>query len=165
MGVSGSGKSTIGGLLARNICCDFLDADDFHSEENKEKMRNGVPLTDKDRIPWLKTISDALAEKIGGGKTVVLGCSALQFRYRQILRKADRNGGSDSVKFFCLMAPTEVIEARMRQRESEGNHFMPTSLLKSQINLLEIHEDEGIHILDACLSPEAIVARIQASFS
>ncbi|KAF3781694.1 putative gluconokinase [Nymphaea thermarum] len=165
MGVSGSGKSTIGALLARNVCSDFLDADDFHSVENKEKMRNGVPLTDEDRFPWLETISNALTEKISGGKTVVLCCSALQFRYREILRKADPNNGSDSVKFFCLMAPIEVIEGRMKQRESDGNHFMPAALLQSQIDLLEIHEDEGIHVLDATLSPDAIVARIQASLS
>lgn len=89
MGVAGSGKSTVGDFLAKSLSCPFLDADDFHSAENKEKMRRGIPLTDSDRIPWLEMVRDALIDYILRGKMVVLACSALQPSYRSILRTAD----------------------------------------------------------------------------
>ncbi|KAG0594717.1 hypothetical protein M758_UG102600 [Ceratodon purpureus] len=89
MGVTGAGKSTVGGLLAAELGCAFLDADNFHSAENKEKMRRGAPLTDSDRMPWLETLRDTLIEYILRGQCVVLACSALLPKYRDLLRTAD----------------------------------------------------------------------------
>ncbi|KAL8462640.1 hypothetical protein ACS0TY_033613 [Phlomoides rotata] len=91
MGVSGAGKSTIGVMLAEVINGRFLDADDYHSQSNKDKMKNGIPLSEEDRIPWLETLRDALRVSLGKGETVVLGCSALQKHYRDILRCGDAN--------------------------------------------------------------------------
>eukprot|EP00271_Cylindrocystis_brebissonii_P019376 TRINITY_DN5867_c0_g1_i1.p1 TRINITY_DN5867_c0_g1~~TRINITY_DN5867_c0_g1_i1.p1 ORF type:complete len:327 (-),score=44.38 TRINITY_DN5867_c0_g1_i1:33-1013(-) len=88
MGVSGAGKSTVGALLAERLECRFFDADDYHSVANKEKMKSGVPLTDEDRAPWLRSLATLLADNIAQGKTVVLACSALRDSYRDILRGA-----------------------------------------------------------------------------
>lgn len=89
MGVTGSGKSTIGSCLAKAIHCMFIDADDFHCFENKEKMRSGIPLTDEDRLPWLEAVRDTMIDYIIEGKIAVVACSALQPKYREILRTAD----------------------------------------------------------------------------
>ncbi|KAM2199927.1 hypothetical protein ACFX1X_002310 [Malus domestica] len=91
MGVSGAGKSTIGEMLARETNSSFIDADDFHPQSNKEKMRKGIPLTEEDRMPWLEKLRNGVRDKLLGGGTVILGCSALQKRYREILRSADPN--------------------------------------------------------------------------
>ncbi|XP_073282939.1 gluconokinase-like, partial [Primulina huaijiensis] len=88
MGVSGAGKSTIGGMLAKLLNGCFIDADDYHPQSNKDKMKNGVPLTDDDRIPWLETLRDTLRVRLVNGETVILGCSALKESYREILRHA-----------------------------------------------------------------------------
>ncbi|KAH7571459.1 hypothetical protein ACOSP7_014067 [Xanthoceras sorbifolium] len=161
MGVSGAGKSTVGGTLARVLNCDFLDADDFHPQSNKEKMRQGIPLSEEDRIPWLETLRDSLRERIISGKTVVLGCSALQKQYREILRSADSSyqfgSYANPVKFILLDTPVEVLAARLEERAAKGKHFMPTALLQSQLDLLQIDDSEGIYKVDATLSPEAIV--------
>ncbi|KAJ0699216.1 putative gluconokinase [Helianthus annuus] len=86
MGVGGAGKSTIGELLAKALNCSFLDADDFHPQSNKEKMKKGIPLSDEDRTPWLEVLRDVVNANLVSGKTVILGCSALQKQYREILR-------------------------------------------------------------------------------
>ncbi|KAL0306438.1 UNVERIFIED_CONTAM: Gluconokinase [Sesamum radiatum] len=98
MGVSGAGKSTIGGMLAKVINARFLDADDYHPQSNKDKMKAGIPLSDEDRIPWLETLRDALRVSLENGETVILGCSALQKHYREILRCADPNYVPDSLQ-------------------------------------------------------------------
>lgn len=166
MGVSGSGKSTIGHMLAEVMECSFLDADDFHPTSNKEKMHKGIPLSEEDRIPWLETLRDTLRERLLDGKNVVLGCSALQKHYREILRSADpnyRSGSfSSSVKFVLLNVEAKVLAARLQTRAAEGKHFMPPSLLQSQLELLQVDEVEGIWKVDASLSPQAIVGNIQA---
>ncbi|WCJ27936.1 Gluconokinase [Euphorbia peplus] len=168
MGVSGSGKSTIGEMLAKVLSCAFLDADDFHSQSNKEKMRKGIPLTEEDRIPWLKSLKDALRESMIGGKTVVLGCSALQKQYREILRSADPvheiGSYTCAVKFVLLDAKAEVLAERLSKRAEEGSHFMPASLLQSQLQLLQIDDCEKIVKVDATLSPQAIVNTIIEGF-
>ncbi|XAR52098.1 hypothetical protein NMG60_11019999 [Bertholletia excelsa] len=161
MGVSGAGKSTIGQMLAKAVDCSYLDADDFHPQSNKDKMKKGIPLSEEDRIPWLEMLRDALRASLLGGKTVILGCSALQKRYREILRSADPNYPAGSylpvVKFVLLDAGAEVLAARLVKRAAEGKHFMPAKLLQSQLNLLQIDESEGIVKVDATQSPPAII--------
>ncbi|GMY06432.1 gluconokinase isoform X1 [Fagus crenata] len=164
MGVSGAGKSTVGEMLAKVMNCSFLDADDYHPLSNKEKMRKGIPLSDEDRIPWLETLRDALRESLVNGKIVILGCSALQKRYRNILRSADPNyepgSYASEVKFVLLDAQAEVLAARLENRAAEGKHFMPAKLLQSQIDLLQTDDSEGIFKVDATLSPQNIVSTI-----
>ncbi|MQM18111.1 hypothetical protein Taro_051097 [Colocasia esculenta] len=154
MGVSGSGKSTVGEMLSKDLGCRFLEADDFHTQSNKDKMNKGIPLSDNDRFPWLQALRDATMEQISGGETVVLTCSALQNKYREVLRTADPEYEPGSytscrVKFVCMEAPANVIADRIERRSTEGKHFMPVSLLQSQLDLLQIDEDEGIIRVDA----------------
>ncbi|KAF3658004.1 putative gluconokinase [Capsicum annuum] len=99
MGVSGAGKSTIGQMLGRAVHGRFLDADDYHSEANKEKMKNGIPLSEEDRVPWLEALRNTLRRGLVDNETLVLACSALQKRYREILRSADPNYEPDPTGF------------------------------------------------------------------
>ncbi|KAK3042005.1 hypothetical protein RJ639_001707, partial [Escallonia herrerae] len=136
-------------------------------EVNKtEKMQKGIPLTEEDRTPWLETLRDALNSSLVSGKTVVLGCSALQKQYRETLRAADPNYEPGSfvclVKFVLLDVGCEVLAARLARRAAEGKHFMPANLLQSQLDLLQVDESEGIFKVDATQSPEAIVNTIEA---
>lgn len=173
MGVSGAGKTTIGKLLAETIKSTFLDADDFHSESNKEKMSKGIPLTDYDRTPWLESLRDTLSEYMSRGKIVVLSCSALRKKYRQILRSAAPNyQGLESntlkcdtcqVKFVLLDVPAELLAKRLCEREAEGQHFMPSTLLKSQLDLLQIDETEGVIRVDGTKSVFDVVSYIRTN--
>ena len=125
MGVSGSGKSTIGKLLAERLSLRFFDGDDFHSENNVQKMSLGQPLTDDDREDWLAS----LAELILAEKPIVLACSALKKEYREYLSRSDI-----SLRFIFLDIPYEVARKRLASREG---HFMPVSLLDSQFETLQ----------------------------
>ncbi|XP_022772039.1 thermosensitive gluconokinase isoform X2 [Durio zibethinus] len=155
-----------GGMFAKVLTCSFLDADDFHPLSNKGKMRQGIPLSEEDRIPWLEMLRDVLKENLVGRKTVILGCSALQKHYREILRSADaayvHGSYASRVQFVLLDAQAEVIAGRLEKRAAEGKHFMPVTLLQSQLDLLHIDDAEGIFKVDATLSPQAIVSTIQA---
>ncbi|EEF42329.1 gluconokinase [Ricinus communis] len=166
MGVSGAGKSTIGEMLAKDLKCKFLDADDFHSQSNREKMCQGIPLSEEDRIPWLQSLQEAVRESLIVGKIVILGCSSLQNRYREILRSADPNYQLGSyvsvVKFVLLDVNAEVLAARLNKRAAEGKHFMPATLLQSQLDLLHVDDSEGIYKVDAAQSPRAIVDAIKS---
>lgn len=128
MGVSGCGKSTVADRLARELGGLYLDADELHSPEAVAKMAAGVPLTDEDRAPWLERVGDRLADA-SHASPVVIACSALRRRYRDVLRE---RGGD--VIFVHLAGPAELIEARMTAR---AEHYMPSSLLASQVATLE----------------------------
>lgn len=157
MGVSGCGKSTVAEALAERIDGDFLDADDFHSLSNIEKMRQGIPLTADDRAGWLDALASALTDRATRARATILACSALQESYRQVLRV------HAGVRFVYLTGSFEVIEARMRSR---AGHFMNPALLKSQLDLLEepfTGPDTDAVAIDLTLSVEAIVDQALAT--
>ncbi|WP_009633957.1 gluconokinase [Synechocystis sp. PCC 7509] len=139
MGVSGSGKSTIGKLLAASLNWEFSDADDFHSATNIEKMSKGVPLNDADRMPWLDQLQNAIAQWLLADKNVVLACSALKASYRRLLWL-----NPEQMRLVYIKSSFELLQKRLQQRQ---NHFMAQTLLKSQFDILEEPKD-GI-IVDA----------------
>jgi gluconokinase len=132
MGVSGSGKSTVGAALASALGWPLIEADDLHPAANVEKMRAGIPLTDDDRWPWLDRIVERLREVTAQSGNVVVACSALKRSYRARLRRAG------DVRFVHLTGSPEVIAARLAARR---HHYMPASLLQSQIATLEAPDD------------------------
>ena len=147
MGVAGSGKSTVGQTLARRLGWSFAEADDFHSAANVAKMAAGTPLTDEDRRPWLESIQRWIDANPGDS---VVTCSALRRSYRDILRGAQAN-----VRFLHLSGTEQGIGARMAARTS---HFMPTSLLASQLATLEpLEADEDGVVIEITGTPEEIV--------
>lgn len=130
-----------------------------------EKMKNGIPLSEEDRVPWLEALWNSLRRGLVDNETLVLGCSALQKRYREILRSADPNYEPGSyasiVKFVLLDVGAEVLAARLVKRAAEGKHFMPAKLLQTQLDLLQIDEAEGILKVDATMDPDTILKTIQ----
>ncbi|WP_175778129.1 gluconokinase [Burkholderia anthina] len=152
MGVSGAGKSRIGEMLADRLACSYTDGDAFHSAANKEKMHQGIPLTDDDRWPWLRTIRAAIEEKQQAGETAVFTCSSLKRSYRDVLRGTDTD-----VRFVYLKGSFEVLHERLKTRTG---HFFDPSLLKSQLDTLEEPgEDEAI-VVSIELTPEQIVDEV-----
>src|SRR5258707_3172151 len=149
MGVSGAGKTRIGELLAERLHCDFIDGDAFHSEANKEKMHKGIPLTDEDRWPWLRTIRAAIEEKLRAGVDAVFTCSSLKRSYRDILRNGDKD-----VCFIYLKGSREVLEERLKTRTG---HFFDPSLLQSQLDTLEEPGPDEAITVSIELMPEQIV--------
>jgi gluconokinase len=153
MGVSGSGKTTVGELLAEKLGAEFAEGDAYHPPANIEKMRRGVALDDADRRPWLEALSAEIDRWLAAGKTVVLACSALKQSYRDVLAK-DR----PEVRFVFLKGDEALIRARLARRKG---HYMPASLLASQIATLE--EPEGAITVDVAGTPAAIVRQILAA--
>lgn len=129
MGVSGSGKSTVGAALARLLKWPFFDGDKFHPESNVAKMAAGQPLTDEDRAPWLERIHKLIAEKLAAGDSLIVACSALKSAYRRALM-----GDLPDVQFLYLKGERELIAQRLNDRQG---HFMPAELLDSQFATLE----------------------------
>jgi len=129
MGVSGSGKSTIGEGLATRLGQPFIDGDSLHPAANREKMAHGVPLDDADRQPWLEAIVAAMDRHRASGESLVLACSALKRRYRDFLR-----GGRDDVRFVYLQASRDLLAERLGHR---SGHFFDPRLLDSQLATLE----------------------------
>ena len=133
MGVSGSGKTVVGTRLAEKLRCDFLDGDNFHPPANIEKMKHGIPLTDEDRLPWLRNLHAEISARLNQGKSGVLACSALKESYRTILRE-----GNTQVRFVYLKVDRETLEERLKKR---SGHFFPKELLDSQLATLESPHD------------------------
>jgi gluconokinase len=147
MGVTGSGKTTVGGILAQQLGVPFADADDFHSDEAKAKMASGHPLTDEDRAPWLNRLADWLRSHPDGA---VLAASALKRRYRDVLRS-----GADQLTFLHLAGDPSVVTERVAHRKQ---HYMPASLVQSQYDDLEpLEPDERGVVVDFNQGPEQIV--------
>src|SRR5258708_36304210 len=132
MGVSGSGKTTVGQLLASELGWEFADGDDYHPAANVETMRNGVPLSDADRGPWLEALRALIAGWIGAGKNAVLACSALKRAYRESLQIGPE------VPVVYLRGTRELVRQRLRARVG---HFMTERMVESQLAALEKSED------------------------
>ena len=156
MGVSGAGKTRIGEMLAERLKCSFTDGDAFHSAANKEKMHNGIPLTDDDRWPWLRTIRAAIEEKQAAHEDAVLTCSSLKRSYRDILRAGDKD-----VCFVYLKGSREVLQERLQTRTG---HFFDPSLLQSQLDTLEEPGDDEAITVSIELTPEEIVEETLSKF-
>lgn len=155
MGITGSGKSTVGATLARKLGVDFVEGDDYHPLENVQRMASGIPLTDDDRASWLRALATRIREAKDAGTGLVVTCSALKRSYRDVLRAA-----VPELRFVFLNGPRALISERLAERRG---HFMPASLLDSQLATLEEPEfDEHALACDISESAEKIVDDIVA---
>jgi gluconokinase len=155
MGVSGCGKTLLGEGLARALNVEFVEGDAYHPPENVARMAAGIPLTDADRQGWLTALAARIAEAKRAGVGLVVSCSALKRSYRDLLR-----AGADDVRFIYLKGSRELIAARLAARQG---HFMPPSLLDSQLATLEEPSpDEHPWVFDITLAPESILADLAA---
>ncbi len=155
MGVSGSGKTTIGQKLAEILNAKFYDGDDFHPEENIAKMRQNIPLTDRDRQPWLQALQQIIDQGVDQHQNIVLACSALKKNYRDQLFK-----NYQQMTLVYLTGSFDLIKTRLKQR---SDHFMREDLLQSQFDALEPPEG-GIHI-DISQPVETILEEILRKFN
>uniref|UniRef100_A0A6B2LL14 Gluconokinase n=1 Tax=Arcella intermedia TaxID=1963864 RepID=A0A6B2LL14_9EUKA len=162
MGVAGSGKTTVGTLLATRWGATYYDADDLHPAANKAKMARGVPLNDDDRRPWLLRIAEILREAVQGGQRVVVTCSGLKRRYRDMLRDPTNK---EKIAFVFLFGDKEVLRARMTLRQQQTGHFMPPTLLDSQFRDLEMPSSTEALLVDATKNDvQSIISLIFNSF-
>lgn len=148
MGVVGAGKTTVGTLLSHNLGWQFADADDFHSDANKNRIAHGTPLTDADRAPWLAALHSAIERWNVEGQNVILACSALKQKYREQLE-------ADPVRFIYLKGDHDLIAARLHLRRG---HYATDSILESQ--LADLEEPQNAITVTIEKSPEEIVAEI-----
>ena len=163
-GVAGSGKTTVGRALAERVGARFVDADDHHPESSIVKMSRGIPLTDDDRFPWLESLADIIAEHLSIDKPLVLACSALKQKYRDVLVRGCQSSPLSStapsltnVKFIYLKCDIDTIRKRMSSRQ---NHFMPLSLIESQFADLEEPSGGGVVVVDGGMDVDKIVVGI-----
>ena len=153
MGPAGSGKTTVGILLANQLGWEFADADDFHSPANKEKMSRGVGLTDEDRVPWLQSIREAMDRWVAERRNVVLACSALKRSYREQLGV---HRGAKDIQLVYLKGSYDLLLERLRARKG---HYATEGLLASQ--LADLEEPAEAITVDVSRSPEQIVVEIR----
>jgi gluconokinase len=152
MGPAGSGKTTVGELLAAQLGWEFADGDSFHSPANVEKMSHGIPLTDADRLPWLQSIREAMLQWRAQGRSVVLACSALKRRYRELLLIGPE------AKLVYLKGSFELLRQRLHSRTG---HYAGEQILTSQFADLEEPTDAEVLVVDVAHSPAEIVAEIR----
>ena len=160
MGVSGSGKSSVGRAIAAATGYDFVDADDLHPPANVAKMRGGTPLEDDDRWPWLAAVANVMREHLDAGRGVVVACSALKRAYRDRLRSA-----GPGVRFVHLHGSEELMAKRLSRR---NDHFFDPRLLASQFAALEAPDpsgEEGVLVVDAAASIATIVGDVAAALA
>jgi gluconokinase len=155
MGVAGSGKTTVGQLLAKELSWTFRDADEFHPPTNIEKISRGLALEDSDRAPWLAAMRATIETYLREGRNAVLTCSCLKASYRQTLLVDPAR-----IRFIYLKGSFELIDARLRQR---AHHFMKADLLKSQFEILE--EPQDAITVDLSDPPEVIVQKIRKALN
>ena len=153
MGPAGSGKTTVGELLAAQLSWEFADGDDFHSAANKDKMSSGIPLTDGDRIPWLKSVREAMQQWEAQGRNVVLACSALKSSYRELL---GIHPSAKDIKLVYLKGSYDLLLARLHSRKG---HYMKEQMLVSQ--LADLEEPTSAITIDVSESPPEIVSQIR----
>jgi gluconokinase len=152
MGVSGSGKTTVGEGIAKAMAWDYAEGDTFHSDANVAKMASGTPLTDEDRWPWLRAIGEWLSGHEASTHSAVVTCSALRRVYRDLLRD-----GRPDLRFCHVQADAELIKERLDHR---SGHYMPPSLLPSQLATLEpLRDDEPGVVVSVAGTPEEIIHR------
>jgi gluconokinase len=149
-GVEGSGKTTVGKLLAASLGWRFEDADNYHSPQNIAKMQSGIPLTDEDRRPWLESLRQSITKWISSDDRVVLACSALKQSYRDMLAVGPE------VKFVFLSGAYPLIEQRLAAR---AGHYAHADLLRSQFEALQ--EPHDAVVIDIAAPPEAITMEIR----
>ena len=150
MGVEGTGKTTIGKMLAEKLGWKFYDADDYHPVANIEKMRNGIPLDDEERRPWLNEIRNLINSSLNGNEPSIIACSALKNSYREFLKQ-----NKEQIIFVYLKGDKNTISKRLASRKG---HFAGTQLLESQLRTLE--EPEGVITADISKRPEVIADSI-----
>ncbi len=153
MGVAGSGKTTIGRLLAAELGWPYFEADDFHSPASQDKMSRGLPLDDADRAPWLAALREQIDACLAAGRSAVFTCSALKEKYRHVLMPTTN---PNRVILVYLAADRATIEARVRQRQG---HYLKADLVQSQFEALEI--PTHALTLDARQPPEVLVAKVR----
>ncbi|MBC7653412.1 MAG: gluconokinase [Oligoflexus sp.] len=149
IGVSGSGKTSIGKMLAQQLDVEFIEGDDLHPQANIDKMKNSIALNDEDRLPWLNIIKEKISTRIKEQEGFVLSCSALKVDYRDLLREAG------NIRFLFLKVAENEVAERLAHREG---HFMPSSLMHSQIETLENPSQEAdVIFIDANKRPEMVM--------
>jgi gluconokinase len=155
MGIAGAGKTTIGRCLADELGWPFFDGDDFHPKANIDKMRQGIALTDADRLPWLERIRAAVVDRIHTNQPAVLACSILKARYRAMVEA----GCEQQIRLVYLKGTMDLLRKRVAHRI---DHFMRQELLDSQFAILE--EPADALVINAALTPPEIVRQIRAEF-